>query len=145
MKVVRMTGVEDDLSSTAKALGSWSEPQLVEGLEDLSHPFQGLVTLLSVGLQTGPFLTVIQHEDELDVVHCPYERWKCKNCQISHSEHWFEPMDVPKIQIRKLWYFPYWRALSIISFSVSLGTISSSFPDFISLKLFWCDETIHWN
>ena len=64
---------------------------------------------------------------------------KSKNCQ-SHWKRWILPMDVPKIQISKLWYFPYCRALSIISFSGSLGTISSSFPDFISLKLFWCDE-----
>ena len=64
-----------------------------------------------------------------------------KDCQISQEKRFFIPMDVPKIQISKLWYFPYWSALSIISFSVSLGTISSSFPDFISLKLFGNSET----
>ena len=148
VKEVWMTGVEDDLSPTAKALSTWSQPQLVVSLKSVSPPIQGLVTHLSVWLQATPVLTVVQHEDQLDVVNRPDEGWKSYKLSIqslNRAVRGFVPMDVPKIQISKLWYFPYWRALSIKSFSVSLGTISSSFPDFISLKLFWCDEMIQSN
>ena len=52
-----MTGVEDDLTPTAKAF----------------KPIQGLVAQFSMRLQTTPVLPIVQHKDQLDVVDCPNE------------------------------------------------------------------------
>ena len=52
-----MTGVEDDLTTFTDAL----------------YSLLALVTPLHVLLQTAPLLSVVQHEDQLDVIHGPDE------------------------------------------------------------------------
>ena len=57
VEVVRVTGVEDDLTTFTDAL----------------YSLLALVTPLHVLLQTAPLLSVVQHEDQLDVIHGPDE------------------------------------------------------------------------
>lgn len=62
VKVIRVTGIEDDLSPLTDALHSCNVTLSPEQHQH-SHSFFVLATLLHIQLQTTPFLAVVQHEN----------------------------------------------------------------------------------